>query len=42
MVFGENVMGTSVQTVITCVVHPSQFGQALGTMTLFQASHGLR
>jgi len=36
MVFGENVMGTSVQTVITCVVHPSQFGQALGTMTLFQ------
>lgn len=36
IVFGENVMGTSVQTVITCVVHPSMFGKALGTMTLFQ------
>lgn len=35
-VFGENIMGTSVQTIITRVVHPSQFGKALGLMTLCQ------
>jgi len=29
-------MGTSIQTMITFVVHPTQFGKALGNMTLFQ------
>lgn len=36
MVFGENFMGTSVQTIVTTVVHPSQFGKAFGMMTTFQ------
>lgn len=35
IVFGENIMTTSMQTIITLVVHPSLFGKALGTMTLF-------
>jgi len=34
-VFGENIMGTSIQTIITLVVHPSQFGKAMGMMTFF-------
>eukprot|EP00929_Paragymnodinium_shiwhaense_P112160 TRINITY_DN80417_c0_g1_i1.p1 TRINITY_DN80417_c0_g1~~TRINITY_DN80417_c0_g1_i1.p1 ORF type:complete len:493 (+),score=55.56 TRINITY_DN80417_c0_g1_i1:86-1564(+) len=36
LVFGDNIMGTTVQTLLTCVVHPSQFGKAMGMMTLFQ------
>lgn len=32
-IFGENIMGTSVQTIITVVVHPSMFGKAIGWMT---------
>lgn len=35
IVFGENILGTSVQTMITFVVHPSMFGRAIGFMTLF-------
>ncbi|CAK0792798.1 unnamed protein product [Prorocentrum cordatum] len=35
IVFGENMMGTSVQTIITFVVPPSMFGSAIGWMTLF-------
>lgn len=35
IVFGENILGTSVQTMITRVVHPSMFGRAIGFMTLF-------
>lgn len=35
IVFGENLMGTSVQTIITFVVPPTAFGKAMGYMTLF-------
>jgi len=35
-VFGDNIMSTSIQTMITLVVHPTQFGKAMGMMTLFQ------
>jgi len=35
IVLGENFMGTSVSTIITCVVDPSQFGKAIGMMTFF-------
>lgn len=34
-VFGDNIMSTSIQTMITLMVHPSQFGKAMGMMTLF-------
>mmetsp|Transcript_39858 Transcript_39858/g.115306 ORF Transcript_39858/g.115306 Transcript_39858/m.115306 type:complete len:490 (+) Transcript_39858:50-1519(+) len=33
-VFGDNILGTSTQTMITFVVEPHQFGKALGMMTL--------
>jgi len=33
-IFGENIMGTSVQTIITVCVHPAMFGKAIGMMTL--------
>jgi len=36
IVFGDNIMTTSMQTLVTLVVHPSMFGRAFGTLTFGQ------
>lgn len=35
LVLGDQLQSTSIQTLITCVVPPTRFGEAMGQMTLF-------